>query len=165
MKTQPKRAFRNINGGFSLMEVLIAMLILAVGLLGLAAMQARALKFGHDAYGRSQATMIAYDIMDKMRANVANVASYTGAASGAACDPTVTGVAMELRCWLDGLAAVLPAGTGNIVQNAFDATMYDVTIQWSDRETQTAADCAARNRTWDGALTTCMVNQVWIIWP
>ena len=42
--------------GFSLMEVLVALLVLAIGLLGLAALQARGVKFNHDAYLRSQAT-------------------------------------------------------------------------------------------------------------
>ena len=54
------------------MEVLVAMLILAIGLLGLASLQTQSLKFNHDAYVRSQATILAAEIMDKMRVDPPN---------------------------------------------------------------------------------------------
>ena len=59
----------NKNTGFTLIEVLIAMLVLAVGLLGLAGLQATSLKNNQSAYNRSQATQLAYDIADRMRSN------------------------------------------------------------------------------------------------
>lgn len=55
--------------GFSLVEVLVAMLVLAIGLLGLAALQTQGVRFNHDAYVRTNATTLAYDIVDKMRLN------------------------------------------------------------------------------------------------
>lgn len=58
--------------GFTLVEVLIAVVILAAGLLGLAALQATALGFNQSAYYRSQATQLAYDMADRMRSNVAD---------------------------------------------------------------------------------------------
>ena len=57
------------NTGFTLIEVLIAMIILAVGLLGLAGLQATTLKNNQSAYNRIKATQLAYDIADRMRAN------------------------------------------------------------------------------------------------
>jgi len=57
------------NAGFSMIEVLVAVLILAIGLLGVAAMQTNALKSNQSAFQRSQATMLAYYMMDAMRAN------------------------------------------------------------------------------------------------
>ncbi len=57
------------NTGFTLIEVLIAMLVLAVGLLGLAGLQATSLRNNQSAYNRSQATQLAYDLADRMRAN------------------------------------------------------------------------------------------------
>jgi type IV pilus assembly protein PilV len=57
------------SAGFTLIEVLIAILVLAIGLLGLAAMQGAGLKYNTDAYQRTQATVLAYDIVDRMRAN------------------------------------------------------------------------------------------------
>ena len=55
--------------GFTLLEVLIAVMLLAVGLLGLAGLQAVSLRNNHSAYLRSQATMLTYDIIDSMRTN------------------------------------------------------------------------------------------------
>ena len=57
--------------GFTLLEVLIAMLIFAIGMLGLAGMQGIALKDNNDAYMRSQAVFFAYDMGDRVRANPA----------------------------------------------------------------------------------------------
>jgi len=53
--------------GFSLVEVLVAMLVLAIGLLGLAALQTQGVRFNHDALVRTSATNLASDIMDAMR--------------------------------------------------------------------------------------------------
>lgn len=57
------------NTGFTLIEVLIAMLILAVGLLGLAALQTYTLRSNLAAYNYGQATQLLYDISDRIRAN------------------------------------------------------------------------------------------------
>ena len=59
----------NKNTGFTLIEVLIAMIVLAVGLLGLAGLQATSLRNNQSAYNRIKATQLAYDIADRMRAN------------------------------------------------------------------------------------------------
>jgi type IV pilus assembly protein PilV len=58
------------KSGFTLIEVLIAMLVLSVGLLGLAGIQARSLKNNVSAHNRAQAIQLAYDIADRIRANV-----------------------------------------------------------------------------------------------
>jgi type IV pilus assembly protein PilV len=55
--------------GFTLIEVLISMIILAIGLLGMAMMQGRALKTNKDAYLYGQANLLAYEMADRMRAN------------------------------------------------------------------------------------------------
>lgn len=55
--------------GFTLLEVLIAMVVFAIGMLGLAGMQGTALKDNNDAYMRSQAVFFAYDMGDRIRAN------------------------------------------------------------------------------------------------
>ena len=70
--------------GFSLIEVLIALLVLSVGLLGLAFLQAAGLRFNNDSYMRSQATILAYDLVDRMRANT------KAALGGAYCLTSVT---------------------------------------------------------------------------
>ncbi len=68
--------------GFSLLEVLITMVILSIGLLGLAGLQVQSLRFNHYAFMRSQASMLAYAMADRMRANrfaiVSAASSYIG---------------------------------------------------------------------------------------
>jgi len=165
---------RRREGGFSLVEVLVALLVLAIGLLGLAALQAQGLRFNHDAFVRTQATNLAYDIVDRMRVNNTNVAAYTIPDTGAACDPLVASAAMDLNCWYRGLAAAIPGGTGLIAANA-TANFYDVTVRWIDRTPRdfgggivqapaTQAQCnAIAGNFWDGA--SCMVQQTWTVWP
>jgi type IV pilus assembly protein PilV len=56
-------------GGFTLLEVLVALLILSFGLIGLAMLQTVGLKFNTNSATRTQSTFLAYDIIDRMRAN------------------------------------------------------------------------------------------------
>lgn len=56
--------------GFTLIEVMVALVILAVGLLGMASLMARSQKSNESAYARSQATLLAYDIIERMRTNL-----------------------------------------------------------------------------------------------
>ncbi len=60
---------RNRSRGFTLIEVLVSMIILAVGLLGIAGLQAMGLRNNQSALLRSQATLCAYDMSDRMRTN------------------------------------------------------------------------------------------------
>lgn len=168
-------AKRRRQAGFSIIEVLVALLVLAIGLLGLAALQAQGLRFNQDAYVRSQATNLAYDIVDRMRANRSNAAAYTAADPGLACDPTDASIDMDLSCWYESLAETLPGGDGLITSNGA-ANFYDVTVRWIDRTPRdfggtvqipsTAAQCnSVPGRFWDAGAGTCMVQQSWTVWP
>lgn len=160
---------RSRSQGFTLVEVLVALLILAIGLLGLAALQAQSLKFNHDALVRSEATLLAYELMDQMRANRANANLYAVPDPNGACDPTALNAnggataTMDLQCWFDNVAALLPAGRGAVGINGTDPNMIDVTLQWSDRTITTAADCNAISRVFAGGV--CFITQTWTIFP
>lgn len=82
----PDQSTRTRNTGFTLVEVLVALFVLALGLLGLALLQTSGLRLTTNSYSRSQATYLAYDIIERMRANVAGLeaANYTVANTGAA---------------------------------------------------------------------------------
>ncbi len=60
------------NEGFTLLEILVAVLVLSIGLLGIAGLQVTGLRFNHSAYARTQATLLAYELADRMRANRPN---------------------------------------------------------------------------------------------
>jgi len=106
-------------GGFTLIEVLIAVLVLAVGLLGMAGLQVTGLRNNQSAYYRSQATQLAYDMADRMRANPVglNNGNYNNQAS--TNDNCVTNACSasqmagyDLAQWASDLAAQLPGGVG-----------------------------------------------------
>jgi type IV pilus assembly protein PilV len=59
-----------LQKGASLLEVLIALFILGVGLLGVLAMQAESLKLNQQSYGSTQALFLANDAVERMRTNI-----------------------------------------------------------------------------------------------
>jgi type IV pilus assembly protein PilV len=151
--------------GFTLIEVLVSVLILAIGLLGLAGLQARGMKENHNAYLRAQATLMAQDMADRMRANAA------GVVAGNYNSPTSTEVAACLTSsgctsaqmatndfyeWTNKATgrmsvADLPNGKGAVcidstpndgtfASQACDGTgnAYVVKIWWEERENDTA---------------------------
>ncbi len=129
------------ENGFSLMEVLVTLLILAIGLLSIAAMQLKGLQYNHDAYMRSQVNVLAYDIADRMRLNRANAANYVSNYTIPANVPTGCALATganavnDLACWRVQLFNSIPPGSvADIAVNAGNPNMFDVTINWSDRE-------------------------------
>jgi len=64
----------NTNSGFSLIEILVSLVVLSVGLMGLAGLQIAALKGSNDAHYRTQASLLMMDLADRMRANQVGVA-------------------------------------------------------------------------------------------
>lgn len=114
----------NRNRGFTFIELLVAVLVLGIGLVGVAGLQSIALGMNHGSYLRSQATLLAHDVADRMRANSVAVrnGSYDMGASGSAsqdtnCESAVgCGVGAlaghDLYEWTQRVQAVLPSGQG-----------------------------------------------------
>lgn len=76
--------------GAGLIEVLVAVLVLAVGLLGMAGLQTQSLRFNNEAYFRTQATLLAMDMADRMRANFEQVREDTSTYTFAKTDTVPT---------------------------------------------------------------------------
>lgn len=70
------KRFKKNNSGFSLIEVLVALIILMTGLLGLAGLQGRAFSSQVESYQRSQALILLKDMADRINANRTNSSSY-----------------------------------------------------------------------------------------
>ncbi len=167
--------------GFTLTEVLVALLVLGIGLLGLAALQARGVKFNHDANARSQATLLAYQIMDQMRADAASMASYCTDSTAcpstyatpssdpaSACNLASSSVQNTIDCWMAAVREVLPAGDGEITTNTTGGdTKYDVIMKWQERGARNPTsqqECESiAHREWDAGNSICRITQTWTV--
>lgn len=122
--------------GFTLIEALVALLVLSIGLLGVAALQLTSLRNNSNSALRTQATLLAYDIVDRMRANrfaALNADAYV-VAFGDTLDPgTVAGD--DVQRWKDLIGQTLPAGDGEIERLAGTNT-FVIRIQWDDSRGQ-----------------------------
>jgi len=106
--------------GFTLIEAMISLVILSIGLLGVAAMQSLGLRLNYDALQRTQATNLAYDIAENMRLDPDNALllaasnPYSGtisaAASSVTCNNLSTTAADIKVCWQVALRERLPTG-------------------------------------------------------
>lgn len=122
--TQQNRCQR----GFTLLEVLIALVVLSIGLLSLAGLQATGLRNNHSAYLRSQATLLAYDAIDRIRANRSAAASYV-IGLGAIPTSASTQAYTDLLEWTNAVGARLPSGQGSI---SLAGNVVTVLVQWDN---------------------------------
>ncbi len=124
------------ESGMTLIEVLVALLVLSIGLLGVAALQMTSLRNNHAAHTRSQATALAYDIADRMRANrTVAVAGGYNIALGAVPAAPATLADIDITAWKAALAAALPTGDGAITTDPAvtgDPNIVRITIRWDD---------------------------------
>ena len=153
--TQPRFAVARRMAGVGLIEVLIAVVILAFGMLGVAALQAASLRNSESALEHSQATMETYAILDAMRANLA-VAKINGYdLTTFTCNAPSRGdlAANDLNDWITSLHARLGASACGMIVcgNGFAASTCQIDVQWNDargtHENTTVAQTAAETHT------------------
>ena len=109
---------------------MVAVVVLSIGLLGLAGLQATGLRHNQSASFRSTATVLAYAITDAMRAN--RTAALDGKYVIAMTDAAPSGTPIpevDLSNWLGELARRLPKGDGAI---GITGNVVKVTVQWDD---------------------------------
>lgn len=139
MKRRPV-SLRAAQGGFTLLEVLIAIVILAFGLLGFALLQTANIRFVQSANYRTQATNLAYDLTEQMRSNRFQSAWYANA-SFASGSKTAAGVcardigtvtlAQNITRWQCQVVQALGEGASANVQNNNGRIRVD--IAWGDQ--------------------------------
>lgn len=124
----------NAQRGTTLIEVLIAVLVLAVGLLGVAALQASALRNSQSSYERSQATILTYSLFDAMRADL--VAARAGAynTGGWMCDAPggATLRDAQMADWMGSLEANLGDSPNTCVNVVCGVATCRVDVRWDD---------------------------------
>lgn len=135
MKTiMRKNSYRNNwQTGFTLLEVLIALVVISIGLLGVATLQLTGMKNNHSAFYRTQASILGYQIIESMRANrkEADSGSYDKALS-TTCPTSPSGIVeVDFANWCTALSQLLPAGTGAIAYTKVTG-LVRITIQWDD---------------------------------
>lgn|SRR5690554_3670798 len=127
--------FLGPEAGFGMIEVLVSLLVLAIGLLGLASLQTTGLAQTSEVRNRSQAILLADDLLERIRSNRENIDSYVVAEGNlptCAADFAIAndGVAAnDLSEWKNSLACLLPAGNGS-VQVA--SRVVTVQVVWED---------------------------------
>ncbi|MGB9429805.1 MAG: type IV pilus modification protein PilV [Gammaproteobacteria bacterium] len=168
---------RQLNAGFSLLEVLIGLVILSVGLLGIVGLMTTTLKTNSSAYMRTQATAMAYNMVDRMRANLPAVTGGgydltmpPSAATGTdptTCDASACSTAQlatyDLDQWEFDLANRLPQGRGSITTansatsaNPAAVTTVTVTVLWNDSRANQALGGAPAATTFSLAVNSAL---------
>lgn len=123
--------------GFTLLEVMVAVFVLALGLLGMAHLQVTTLKSNQTAGLESQANILASDILDRMRANTkaAQSGAYNYNSNTDVSGTTIA--AKDLANWSVLLGNNLPSGAGEVTCPAYDSSkvfICKITITWSDKQ-------------------------------
>jgi len=137
--------------GFSLIEVMIAVLVLGVGLLAFALLQTMNVRFSQSANQRTQATNMAYEMLDQMRVNRVAAVQYAGnyatpntnLSTDASCNPNgVVSPARFRQLWQCKLQYTLGQGASAIV-TVNDGEVL-VRITWSDASDNQTFDVGTR---------------------
>ena len=171
MLNTPSVVARGAQRGMSLIEIMIAVLVLSVGLLGMAALQGLSLQNNRNANYRSQATNLSYELADALRGNRNRLDDYSTALSDwtATCPDAVEEEApddcvgtdidtvdCDVARWTDRLCRELPNGRGRIVGGfaAIPGTTaigggFDVQICWADdfSNYEASDDCSGEGET------------------
>lgn len=140
--------------GFTLLEILVAIVVISLGLLGLAGLQALSLRNNQIAQYRSIASQQAYDMADRLRANLAGVraGNYDNLTATLPGNPGcfTTGCTMANMVttdqfqWLTSNAALLPGGDGLVrcvegpaatcvTNDPNSPRIFDITVRWTER--------------------------------
>lgn len=144
------------SAGFTLIEILVTMFILAIGLLGLAALVVDGMRNNQGAYLRTQASILAYDMADRIRLNrdeAEGGGDYDGFstdgagtalpacfAAAAGCTPSQQVVVDKVQ-WtrqIQGVGegiALLPGGQGDVNYVAAD-NAFVIQVSWEERDRQ-----------------------------
>jgi len=134
--------------GFSMLEILITLVIVAIALLGTAGLQIYAMRVNQSGQFRTQAIFLASDIAERMEANKAaavtgnyalaltSVSSVAATDCAAAACNSANLANWDLSQWGIAIANLLPQATWSVTQTAAgNPSTYNIVIGWTDRST------------------------------
>lgn len=135
------------QSGFTLLEILVAIVVLSLGMLGLAGLQAATLRNNQIAYYRAIAVQQTYDMADRIRANQAGIAAgaYDNLTAVTPADPDCVGnvctpanmAVADHSQWNTNNARMLPGGVGTVVVAPGGA--FDISVSWNENTEQGGA--------------------------
>ena len=152
MRRDPKSALSPAQYGFSMVEILVTLVIVAIALLGTAGLQAYAMRVNKSGQFRTQAIFLASDLVERMEANKAQsvlgsyvvattsaVAAAPADCSQAACNPA-TLAGWDINQWEQSIANLLPQPSWSVAQTvAGNPSTYSIVIVWTDRSSVNTA--------------------------
>lgn len=128
--------------GFTLVEAMVALVVLSVGLIGVAALHGQSLSAARTAYFRSIAVTLSADMADRIRGNRLAGAAYAGSAASYGCDPSNGGgvdcsptemAAHDLYVWDGMVESSLPNGRSTVrFDGGTSPPTYTITVMWDE---------------------------------
>lgn len=146
--------------GFSLIEALISTVVFSIGLIGLGLLHTKGIQFSRNAYVRTQATVLARELADRMRANTTAAETGLYVYSASSASPVVTEpvdcstdgclpadlATYDLADWWNKIQSELPTASVNVIQGGPGG--YQITLFWDDTGTTMGApSCPSDNIT------------------
>ena len=132
-------ALRQFSSGFSLVEAMVALIIISTGMIGVAALFGQGLGASRNALYRTQAVHLAADMGDRIRVNRLGGLNYNNEGADRSCGPggdtACTPQQMaehDLFTWEARVAALLPNGVGTVEVAAGNPPTYTVTVNWQE---------------------------------
>jgi type IV pilus assembly protein PilV len=139
LKTQ-SQSLRH-SAGFSLVEAMVALVVLSVGMIGIAALHGQGLSASRTALNRTIAINLSADMADRIRVNRIGQAAYNNAAADNGCGPEGGGIDCtpaemaqhDLFVWGQQVQQLLPNGLGQVqFSNLTNPPTYTITVFWDE---------------------------------
>jgi type IV pilus assembly protein PilV len=125
--------------GFSLIEAMVSLVVVSVGMIGIAALYGQGLGAGRTALYRTQAVNLAADMADRIRVNRLGGANYGGPAANNNCDPPggvsctpAQMAAHDLFVWTALVQNQLPNGVGTVRVAGTSPPTYTINVGWQE---------------------------------
>jgi len=129
------------SAGFSLVEAMVSLIVISVGMIGIAALYGQGLSAGRTALSRTLAVNLAATMAENIRVNRLGQGAYAGAGADNNCDPDAGGgvdctpaqmAAHDLFRWNTDIARELPNGVGAVTFAAGTPPTYTITVNWEE---------------------------------